>query len=245
MHRALADPRCDGRPSASRLHDILAAALPLDSLHDVLDAGCGLGGTMLDLAQRSPARFTGLTLSERQAAIGRAAIARAGYADRVRLLVGHYDEPPAARFDLVIAIESLAHSESPAATLAALTSRLGPNGLIAIVDDMPEPAARGSRDLAHFQHGWRLPVLCSATELRGELERLGLTVTLDRDLTPELRPRPLANLCALVALNGALRRVAPSARWRRLLDSYRGGLALESLYRAGLMRYRLVVAQRP
>ena len=31
---------------------------------------------------------------------------------------------------------------------------------------------------------------------------------------------------------------------RELLDSYRGGLALERLYRSGLMRYRLVIAEK-
>jgi hypothetical protein len=31
---------------------------------------------------------------------------------------------------------------------------------------------------------------------------------------------------------------------RALLDSYRGGLALERLYGQGLMRYRLLIARR-
>jgi hypothetical protein len=41
-----------------------------------------------------------------------------------------------------------------------------------------------------------------------------------------------------------LYRLAPAAAVRELLDSYRGGLALERLYRTALMRYRLIVAEK-
>jgi hypothetical protein len=51
-------------------------------------------------------------------------------------------------------------------------------------------------------------------------------------------------LARLETLNRILHRVAPSAALRALLDSYHGGLALERLYRHGLMSYRLVVASK-
>jgi 2-polyprenyl-3-methyl-5-hydroxy-6-metoxy-1,4-benzoquinol methylase len=136
VHRALADPRAGGRPTATRLHDVLLAALPASPTGHVLDAGCGLGGTMLDLAGRCSARFTGLTLSARQAAIARAAAAKAELSDRISIEVGSYDSPPGGPFDLVIAIESLAHSPHPATSLGALVARLAPNGRLAIIDDM-------------------------------------------------------------------------------------------------------------
>jgi hypothetical protein len=76
------------------------------------------------------------------------------------------------------------------------------------------------------------------------LARRGLAIVADRDLTDELRPRTLARIAQLEKLNRVLRRLAPSSGLRDLLDSYRGGLALERLYRFGLMRYRLVVAEK-
>jgi SAM-dependent methyltransferase len=244
VHRALADPRAGGRPTVTRLHDVLLAALPSPPAGHVLDAGCGFGGTMLDLAGRCSARFTGLTLSERQAAVGRAAAARAGLGQRVAIEIGSYDFPPEGPFDLALAIESLAHSPHPGISVAAIIARLAPGGRLAIVDDMPEPRARGTRDLALFQSGWRVPVMLSAAELKSALARLGLAIAADRDLTTELRPRTLAQIARLETLNRALRRLAPSAGLRDLLDSYRGGLALERLYRAGLMRYRLIVTEK-
>jgi cyclopropane fatty-acyl-phospholipid synthase-like methyltransferase len=210
----------------------------------VLDAGCGLGGTMLDLARRCSARFTGVTLSERQATVARAAVAKAGLTSRIAIEAGSYDSPPQGPFDLAIAIESLAHSPHPEASIGAIVARLAPGGRLAIVDDMPEPRARGTRDLAWFQSGWRVPVLPGAAELKAMLARRGLAIVADRDLTDELRPRTLARIAQLEKLNRVLRRLAPSSGLRDLLDSYRGGLALERLYRFGLMRYRLVVAEK-
>jgi SAM-dependent methyltransferase len=244
-HRALADPRASGRPTFTRLHDVLAAALPSPLDGRVLDAGCGLGGTMLDLAARGSATFVGLTLSERQATVARRAVAKAGLEARIQVRVESYDAPPAGPFDLVIAIESLAHSANPAATIDALAARLAAGGSLAIVDDVPQLAARGTRNLAAFQAGWRLPVLPTAAELDAALERSGLEVAATKDLTAELRPRTLAAIARLEALNRALHRVAPSASLRAVLDSYHGGLALERLYVQGLMSYRLAVARKP
>jgi SAM-dependent methyltransferase len=244
VHRALADPRAGGRPTVTRLHDLLLAALQAPLSGHVLDAGCGLGGTMLDLAQRSSARFTGLTLSERQAAAGRAAAAKLGLADRIGIEVGSYDSPPQGPFDLALAIESLAHSPHTESSIDAIVARLAPGGRLAIVDDMPEPQARATRDLESFQSGWRVPGLVGAAELNAMLARRGLTIVAHRDLTDELRPRPPTRIAALEALNRALHRLSPSAALRELLDSYRGGLALERLYRRALMRYRLVVAEK-
>jgi SAM-dependent methyltransferase len=244
-HRALADPRASGGPTFTRLHDVLAAALPSPLGGRVLDAGCGLGGTMLDLAARGPATFVGLTLSEQQAAVARRAAAKAGLAARIDVRVESYDAPPAGPFDVVIAIESLAHSANPPMTVAALAARLAPGGWLAIVDDVPKPEARGSRDLAVFQSGWRLPALPSAAELHAALVGGGLALASDQDLTGEVRPRTLAAIARLENFNRALYRVVPAPGLRALLDSYHGGLALERLYRRGLMSYRLVLARKP
>lgn len=245
VHRALADPRAGGAPTGKRLHDVLLTTLGAPPSGHVLDAGCGFGGTMLDLAGRCSARFTGLTLSSRQAGIGRAAAEKAGFASRIAIEVGSYDVPPIGPFDLALAIESLAHSPYPAASVAAIAAQLGPGGRFAIVDDMPEPAARGTRDLALFQAGWHAPALAGGAELAAALVRSRLVIVADSDLTGELRPRPLERIALLETANRLLHRLAPTAHLRSLLDSYQGGLALERLYRNALMRYRLIVAERP
>src|SRR5262245_53172259 len=126
VHRALADPRAQGRPTPTRLHDLIVEVVTKEILARpraigrpprVLDAGCGLAGTMIDLATRVGGEYTGLTLSESQARTARRAIAQRGLSSSVRVLVQDYDAPPDGPFDLVLAIESIAHSPDPGRTV--------------------------------------------------------------------------------------------------------------------------------
>jgi SAM-dependent methyltransferase len=252
VHRALADPRAAGRTTATRLHDLLVEALPPLDAPRVLDAGCGLGGTMIDLATRIGGTYVGLTLSDRQAAEGRRAVREAGLEARIEIRVRSYDLPPDGPFDLILAVESLAHSPDPAASLAALRARLAPGGCIAIVDDMPltpsrgaspEASARASADLDRFKRGWRLPVLWPRERLVAALSTLGLAMIVDRDLSADIRPRTMRRIGQLTRLNRMARAFLPSPAVREMLDSYEGGLALERLYRARWMEYRLLVAR--
>ena len=243
VHRYLADPRVDGRATPTRLHDVLLDALPPLASPRVLDAGCGLGGTMVELAARLGASCTGLTLSQTQAETANAAFSRLGIADRVRALVRSYDNPPEGPYDLIVAIESLAHSPDPARSVAALASVLAPGGVLAVVDDMPEPAALGTPDFATFVEGWQSANLWSAAQYADGFERHGLVLLRSLDLSSQCRPRTMRRAAQLMWLNRLVVRVVPSLR--AVMDSHMGGLALERLTRAGLVRYRLLIAGRP
>jgi SAM-dependent methyltransferase len=245
VHRALADPRAHGRATFTRLHDVMLEQLPSMQSPRVLDAGCGLGGTMLALAAAIEATCIGVTLSGSQAAVANAAAARAGLGARVRAVVHSYDDPPQGPFDLIVAIESLAHSADPAVSLSALTRVLAPGGCLVVVDDMPEDTALASPDLARFKAGWQCPAIWSDSAYRVALAREGLSLGCDLDLTPACRPRSRSRVAQLVMLNRAMRRVIPSAAFRQVMDAHLGGLALERLTRDGLVRYRLLVARKP
>ncbi len=244
VHRALADPQAGGRATHTRLHDVLRAHLVVRAMPTVLDAGCGLGGTMLDLASALGATCTGLTLSPSQAATAHAAARSRGLADRVGAHVRSYDEPPPGPYDVVVAIESLAHSADPAHSVRCLASVLAPGGVLAVVDDMPL-VDDADPDLAWFKRGWRCPVLMSAAAYRQVLAAAGLSLEHDVDLTPACRPRTQRRLALLTRLNRAAHAVVPGAGWRAVMDSHMGGLALERLIRRGASEYRLLVARRP
>jgi SAM-dependent methyltransferase len=244
VHRRLEDPRAGGRATYTRLHDILLEHLLSCAAPHVLDAGCGLGGTMLALAQTLDATCVGVTLSAEQADVANAAAVARGVAPRVRAVVGSYDAPPAGPFDVVIAIESLAHSHDPAVSVSALAGVLAHGGLLIVVDDMPEATASADPDLARFKSGWGCPVLWDRGAYLAAFAREGLDVAADVDLTPACRPRDEGSIAALMAAN-RLARTVGSAAVKQVLDSHFGGLALERLLRRGHVRYRLLVARRP
>jgi SAM-dependent methyltransferase len=244
VHRRLADPTALGRTTATRLHDVLIASLPALSSPRVLDAGCGLGGTLLDLATRVKGDYVGVTLSGAQAATALRAVRARGLADTIRILVQSYDHPPPGPFDLVLAIEALAHSSDPATSLGALAAVLAPGGLLVVVDDMPLPTAQACPDLATFKTGWRCPVLWDRDSYLNAFNAIGLDFVLDRDLTDDCRPRSFGRIAALQRLNRFVRRAVPSAALRELMDSHHAGLALERLTRLGVVRYRVLLARR-
>ncbi len=241
VHRLLSDPLAGGRPTPTRIHDLIVESLPRLDRPRILDAGCGLGGTMLDLAGRLGGTAVGLTLSETQRERATRAVALRGMADRVEARMQSYDAPPEGPFDLIVAIESLAHSADPGKSVAALVAVLAPGGLFVVVDDMPEPDTLGSPTLQAFKDGWRAPVVWGRADYAAAFARLGLSVVADRDLTSESHVRTVQQITRMERLNRGLYAVAPR-RWRVVLDSYYGGLALERLYRQGSMRYRLLVA---
>ena len=244
VHRALADPRAGGRVTFTRLHDVLLEQLAGLASPRVLDAGCGLGGTMLALAEGIGATCVGLTLSPSQAAVANAEAARRHLGSRVRAEVRSYDSPPSGPFDLIVAIESLAHSLDPGRSVAALSATLAPGGRLVVVDDMPEPDAVRSEDLQAFKRGWQCPVLWPVTSYLEAFARAGLVVDAQLDLTSQSRPRPSVGIALLRACNRVVR-TWPSEAFRQVMDSHDGGLALERLTRDGLVRYRLLVARRP
>lgn len=244
VHRALADPRVHGAPTTTRLHDLLLAELPALEAPRVLDAGCGLGGTMLELASRLDATCVGLTLSEGQAAIARKAAREAALGGRIQIHVQSYDTPPQGPYDIVVALESLAHSASPPRSVAALARVLAPGGLLVVVDDMPEATARTTRDLVTFMSGWHCPVLWGHGDYLSGFAEAGLLVVSDRDLSGETRPRALSSIRAMEWLNRLVGKALPSRSLRAVMHSHFAGLALERLTCLGLMRYRMLVGRR-
>ena len=248
-HRFLAATEGDAdeaTPGPARLDRfVLAAARAAGLSQDprVLDAGCGLGGTIFMWREREGGSYDGLTLSPEQCRRAGAEAARRGESAACRFHLRSYHDPIAARYDAVIAIESLAHSSDPAAAVANLAAPLSSGGLLLIVDDMPEAGAKTNL-LAGFKKGWRCPVLLDAAGYHAAIGAAGLALVREEDLTPRLRPRPLAWLRVLIAAFGLARALAPTCGARDVLGALLGGFYLEALYRTDGMRYRLMVAKK-
>ena len=209
----------------------------------VLDAGCGLGGTVFFWHARAGGTYDGLTLSPEQQRRAETEAARRGVSGFCRFHLRSYHDAIASRYDAIIAIESLAHSPDPAAAVATLGAALSPGGLLLIVDDMPVEGAKKNL-LTGFKAGWRCPGLLDSAGYRAAIGAAGLELARDDDLTERLRPRPLAWLRVLIAAFGLARALAPTRGARDVLGALLGGFYLEALYRTGGMRYRMMVAKK-
>ena len=237
----------DAASGPERLNHIVLAAARAQGLAReprVLDAGCGLGGTVFFWRERVGGRFDGLTLSAEQQRRAEAEALRRGQSAFCRFLLRSYHDAITERYDAAIAIESLAHSPDPAGAVANIAGALAPGGLLVIVDDMQGRQADETL-LARFKAGWRCPVLLDAAGYRGAIAGAGLVIVQEEDLSARLRPRPLAWLRILIGAFGLARALAPTRGARDVLGALLGGFYLEALYRTGGMGYRMMIARKP
>lgn len=214
----------------------------------VYDLGCGVGGTLFHLADVWPdTTLCGVTISAQQVGIAR------GHADAkalsARCLFVRSDFtlpmtlPPA---DLVVAVESHVHAPDAGVFLSAARRHLRPDGVLIIVDDLltaPEGALTPQQRnlVAAFKRGWRLGHVPARDTLVTLATKHGYAPVATSDLTPLLRLNRWRDI--------ALRGVGPLADMfglsrQPLFGNMIGGNALTESYRAGLMRYSMVVLRR-
>ncbi|MFN3825788.1 MAG: glucans biosynthesis glucosyltransferase MdoH [Pseudorhodobacter sp.] len=215
----------------------------------VCDLGCGVGGTLFHLARVWPeADLCGITISAEQVRMADTEAEARGLGARCRFIRSDFTLPMTlARADLVIAVESHVHAATAADFLLAATRHLRPGGVLVIVDDMlaaPEGdlPARDAARIAEFRRGWRLGHVPHPAGLAGLAGRMGLDALRVQDLTPLLRLNRLRDR--------ALRFAGPLAdraglAGRPFFDNMIGGNALTESYRAGALRYTLMVLQSP
>ncbi len=135
----------------------VADALEMRPDERVLDAGCGVGGTSLWLAQNRGVLATGVTLEAGQVALGRRFARERGVADRVSLEVADYAATPFApsAFDAAFNLESLCHCVTLGEYFAHLQRILRPGGRYGCLEFF---AGEGRPELVReVMDGWAMP----------------------------------------------------------------------------------------
>jgi tocopherol O-methyltransferase len=105
---------------------------------DVLDIGCGFGGTSLYLAQKYKARMTGITISPVQVEMARKAAAAAKLDAQFLLMDAEALNFP-HQFDLLLSIESISHYHDRRSFFANAARFLKPGCVFALTDWFRKP----------------------------------------------------------------------------------------------------------
>jgi len=251
IHRELWGPGVDTPASAKRYVNALieqeVRALALDH-PTVLDLGCGVGGTLLHLAERFPGGdLHGVTISGRQHALARGFAARRGLSGRCHLHHADFEEMRLdIRADAAIAVEAFAHASRPSRFFEAAAGHLRERGRLILVDDFlarneADLDARARHHVGLFRSGWRLGSLCTAAACADAARGTGLRLVQDTDLTGLVRPgRPRDRMIA---------RLSPWFERLGLVDipffaNMIGGNALQAGLREGFLRYRMLTFER-
>jgi tocopherol O-methyltransferase len=194
VHFGYTDATTRGHASALlNMNRVLADRAGIRPGERVLDAGCGVGGSSLWLAQERGAQVVGIALGGSQVARARRFAARRKLADRVAFERADYTCTPfpPASFDVVWSIESLCHAPDKAAFYREAARLLRPGGRLVVAEYVRATRpldAVGELLLHEWLDGWAIPDLDTRAEHLNHLAAAGLAEARLDDVTAHTRP---------------------------------------------------------
>jgi tocopherol O-methyltransferase len=243
LHHGLWDGDEPPLAAQRRLIDRLVEAARIRAGDRVLDVGCGMGGSTIELAARHGCRVTGLTLSPVQRAWGRISAAwhGAGRSVRFRCADAERVEFPPSAFDVVWIVECSEHLFDKPAFFRRAAGWLAPGGRVALCAWLAGDGPGVEPEVRAVAEGFLCPSFGTFADYRGWMQAAGLTVTAEADLTSQVgRTWDLCRRRVERTGVGRLARLA-GQRMRLFVERFE---ALGSAYRTGAMRYGLFVAER-
>lgn len=201
----------------------------------ILDAGCGIGGSSIWLAENRGVRVTGITLSDLQVNQARQNAAQRGVSDRVDFQMADFCATPfaAESFDVIWGIESICHALDKREFIREAFRLLRKGGRLVCSDGY---ALRRTFNEAEWQiirtclDGWQIPNLATPDEFESYLTEAGFGDIRFSDITPNILP--------------SSRRLHSTARMTLPLQKIMGWLKLRTSAQSGnfytaLNQYRI------
>ena len=178
------------KASLLRHQRFLADRLSLRPGMQVLDAGCGVGGPMGNLARQYGASFVGINNHAYQ--IERAKVHTRDVQSLCRFIHGDYMHVPEDddRYDAAFAIESMPHAPDKTAAFREIFRVLRPGACFAgydwcLTEDFDPRNAEHLRIKKDIETGNGLPDLALTSEVCDALRMAGFELLESRDLAPD------------------------------------------------------------
>src|SRR3989344_4154740 len=158
----------------------------------VLDAGCGVGGSSIYIAETTGARVEGVTLSEVQLKIATERAGRSSASDTLRFSLQDYTctNFGGGTFSKIFGIESICHANKKIDFLKEAYRLMQPGGKIAVADAFltkEDLDAEENNIYTNFIEGWVLPNLATKDRFQKDLLETGFTNVLFRDMHDKVK----------------------------------------------------------
>jgi cyclopropane fatty-acyl-phospholipid synthase-like methyltransferase len=159
----------------------------------VLDAGCGIGGSALWLAENRSANVDGVNINPRQVDQARRLAHGRRLEERAQFHVADFCATGLAgeSFDVVWALESACYAEDKPAFLAEAHRLLKPGGRLVVADGFlsrDDLTADERRLVENWQQGWAIPGVTSTEQFGRWLRQAAFHHVSFRDITTHVIP---------------------------------------------------------
>ena len=174
-------------------NEVLAKIARIQPTDRVLDAGCGVGGSSLYLAENIGCKVTGITLSERQTDVARAEAAKLKLLNPPEFAVMDFTKTtfPDASFDVVWAIESVCHASDKRDFIQEAWRLLRSQGRLIVADGFlvrNEYTDKQRVLLGKMVNGWAVESMESIPNFHHSLQEKGFYNITQLDATPHVLP---------------------------------------------------------
>jgi SAM-dependent methyltransferase len=252
MHYGLHDAEHQSHVAAVlNLIRVLSITARITDADEVLDVGCGFGGSAIWLAKTIGCRVTGIDINPREIEFAKAQARKDRVDHLVRFIQMDYrqmDSLDAEGFSVVWQIETLIYADRRKFAADACR-RLRPGGRLIVADyfSRPGPYAPAEREiLDRWITGWAGINLISADEFVTCLADAGFGQIQFRNKSQGVLPssRRMSKVCTLTAPLGRLLELV-GLRTRLQTENSIGAVLQYDALRRGLWIYGLVSGEKP
>ena len=223
-------------------YDLIIKYGKLNKKSVVLDAGCGVGDGVVNIAKKKRIKVWGITLAESQVEVANKRIIEEDLEELATVEIGNYEKTrfKSGKFDLVYGIESFCHATSYKKLANETWRILKPGGRVVVIDGFlkREPQTISESEMVNdFVDGWYLKSLKKVTEMVGSFEDCGFTMVKVVNLTKQMQQSTWR-----MKLLGYLGKIMPFKK--EIRDNAKALLACARGVESGLFEYSLLVAEK-
>jgi len=222
----------------------------VEGTHKVLDAGCGVGGAAIFMAQQKGAAVQGITVSETQVAYGNQKARELGVSELVQITQQDYTKTnfPDESFDVVWACESVSSAPQQVDFIKEAYRVLKKGGKLVMADCFltTEDQADPNEWIKKWGSTWAVSGLVTKDYVVKGLTDNSFTMLEDKDFTTNIVPtaRRMYQAYLLGAIPSRLYNFFFKKTRRFAKIHYLSGLYQYKSLKADLWKYNILVAQK-